>query len=169
MCGSMLTFIQICLMNNFVRELKSLSPCRGSDTSFFLDPLTIFDLWPQERQSTLRKDSRSSQSGRGKMQRANSVTVDGQGLQVSRIQVDHISSHRQFVIVFAHRSQTVIQCRLLQISRKHGDISPDRHQIKSLSSSLNTLVFRNPKLKWLKAPVFNIFSVLSGCKVQTVL
>ncbi|TNN29487.1 Diacylglycerol kinase beta [Liparis tanakae] len=36
-----------------------------------------------ERQTTLRKDSRASQSSRGKMQRANSVTVDGQGLQVS--------------------------------------------------------------------------------------
>ena len=45
--------------------------------------VTCVYLSPQERQSTLRKDSRSSLSGsRGKMQRANSVTVDGQGLQV---------------------------------------------------------------------------------------
>uniref|UniRef100_A0A8C6U4Z8 Diacylglycerol kinase n=1 Tax=Neogobius melanostomus TaxID=47308 RepID=A0A8C6U4Z8_9GOBI len=44
---------------------------------------------PAERQSTLRKDSRSSQSSRGKMQRANSVTVDGQGLQITTIEGTH--------------------------------------------------------------------------------
>lgn len=47
-------------------------------------------LQSQERQSTLRKDSRSGQSSRGKMQRANSVTVDGQGLQVT----PHTPSHK---------------------------------------------------------------------------
>ncbi|XP_053699579.1 diacylglycerol kinase beta isoform X2 [Synchiropus splendidus] len=48
-------------------------------------------VWCQitERQSTLRKDSKSSQSSRAKMQRANSVTVDGQGLQITTMAGTH--------------------------------------------------------------------------------
>uniref|UniRef100_A0A3Q3VWH1 Diacylglycerol kinase n=1 Tax=Mola mola TaxID=94237 RepID=A0A3Q3VWH1_MOLML len=54
-------------------------------------PIILVRLYPDrsERQSTLRKDSRSSQSSRGKMQRANSVTVDGQGLQITTIEGTH--------------------------------------------------------------------------------
>uniref|UniRef100_A0A8C2BGQ5 Diacylglycerol kinase n=1 Tax=Cyprinus carpio TaxID=7962 RepID=A0A8C2BGQ5_CYPCA len=74
------------LHNKCASHVKPECDC-GSLRDHILPPNTICPV-VLERQSTLRKDS-SQSGGRGKIQRTNSVSVDGQGLQITPLEGTH--------------------------------------------------------------------------------
>ncbi|ROL45143.1 Diacylglycerol kinase beta [Anabarilius grahami] len=81
-----LTTIPLLLHNKCASHVKPECDC-GSLKDHILPPNTICPV-VLERQSTLRKDS-SQSGGWGKLQRTNSVSVDGQGLQITLSEGTH--------------------------------------------------------------------------------